>query len=353
MAATPSNNNVLAFVQRHHSEDEQWSPYSPADWRTYDTGRDGNSDSDTVMEDDDSPSTSESDSVAESAFSHNSAPHSIVTVPPQAASWTNLGFVPNDNSTTDFTLWCEFSSLLGCDVTFRGDDEARWIRHHLQHLGEEVPRRMVCWFCDDHPPFKWSANTKHGDPFSESKAVFEERMQHIRQHIFDDWQTIEAQRPDFHMVQHLYKHGRLDRNVYDAAMSYSELPAAYRLPEDMEDYRSGAIIENMENERRRYRKKHRMHGWDFEVRDPRARRAGRNPRIAIIQEHDDAGVEVLLKGRKAPISNDFASKSSRAYSSSYETDDEKVDGRYYRGTRRNPDGRRPAQPTGREAGKVI
>ncbi|KAK4102660.1 hypothetical protein N658DRAFT_495375 [Parathielavia hyrcaniae] len=120
-------------------------------------------------------------------------------------------------------LWCEFAWLKNCPETFSLDDEIGWIQHHKRHLRETYPQQLMCWFCD-HQPFV----TKHPNG---SLAKFEERMEHVRDHIFSDHRlTIQAMRRDLHMVRHLYDHGLLSTERYHAAMAYDETPAAFRFP---------------------------------------------------------------------------------------------------------------------------
>ena len=167
---------------------------------------------------------------------------------------------------SDGELWCEFSALKNCHATFRLDDEAGWIQHHVRHLEDNFPRQLMCWFCD-HVPFV--ANRQ-----AEALANFEERMQHIKEHIFGDHRlTSDDTRPDFHVVKHLYRHGLLDDAMYNRAMAYDETPAAYRLPgshssssasplgpqqapppQDMRQY-----YHELERERREHRQREREH----------------------------------------------------------------------------------------------
>ncbi|GAB1312959.1 hypothetical protein MFIFM68171_03169 [Madurella fahalii] len=121
-------------------------------------------------------------------------------------------------------LWCEFSELLNCPVTFRLDDERRWIAHHAEHLKDSYPQTLMCWFCD-HVPFV-AANS------NDTAANFEERMLHIREHIFSDRYPLTSRdvRPDFHVVKHLHRLRVISDAMYKHAMAYDETPRSYRLP---------------------------------------------------------------------------------------------------------------------------
>ncbi|KAK4107151.1 hypothetical protein N656DRAFT_720686 [Canariomyces notabilis] len=123
------------------------------------------------------------------------------------------------------SLWCEFSGLMNCPDTFRLDDERGWINHHVNHMGDTFPQQLWCWFCD-HVPFV-AAHPRDGF------ANFEQRMQHIREHILSDHRlTSDNMRPDFYVVEHLHRHGQLDDAMYNIAMVFDETPDAYRLQPD-------------------------------------------------------------------------------------------------------------------------
>ena len=152
-------------------------------------------------------------------------------------------------------LWCEFSKLKNCNATFAGDDIAGWIEHHTAHLRNKFPRRVVCWFCD-HIPFV--AESK-----ADRRANFEERMEHIREHINSDYMEVDNMRPDFFVVESLYKNGQIDQGTYQYAIAYTELPLSLRLPADDAMSRPAASsavqyqchdLEKEERHRRRQRK---------------------------------------------------------------------------------------------------
>lgn len=160
--------------------------------------------------------------------------------------------------TPDSGLWCEFHDLADCREVFQYNDEAGWIRHHREHLGDELPYRLMCWFCDD-----FVADCAGG-----RRANFERRMRHIGEHIRRDDQTLDGMRPDFFMVKHLHTLGLLSEEMYARAMDYSELPVSYQLPEEDPAYdsrsskygtKSQPHIHNQakEDRERKYRKKRR------------------------------------------------------------------------------------------------
>ncbi|KAK0732585.1 hypothetical protein B0T21DRAFT_384829 [Apiosordaria backusii] len=119
-------------------------------------------------------------------------------------------------------LWCEFSELKNCSVTFRLDDEASWIEHHVRHLRDKLPVQSNCWFCDD---FRFVAESP-----GELYPRFYDRMQHIYSHIYDDRMTSHDVRPDFHVVEHMYRQRLIPDQTYRIAMQFDELPPEYRIP---------------------------------------------------------------------------------------------------------------------------
>ncbi|KAK4181118.1 hypothetical protein QBC36DRAFT_129141 [Triangularia setosa] len=119
-------------------------------------------------------------------------------------------------------LWCEFSELKNCPATFRLDDEAGWIDHHVGHLREKFPFQSNCWFCDD---FRFVAESP-----DELYAKFYERMQHISSHISFNRMTSYDVRPDFHLVEHMHQHRLIPEQTYRIAMQFDELPPKYQIP---------------------------------------------------------------------------------------------------------------------------
>jgi hypothetical protein len=177
-------------------------------------------------------------------------------------------------------LWCEFSVLKGCNAEFALDDDFVWIAHHALHQQDKFPMQLVCWFCD-HVPFQ--ATRPH-----DSYANFEERMLHIRGHIVDDYATVEHQRPDFHMIGHLYRLGLLDKETYARVQEYTELPDAYRLtyPQPSEeplDPSDDWVTYDDRKERRQERRQERRRNHHEASRDPRQRQpAQRQPNRNLI-----------------------------------------------------------------------
>ncbi|KAI0437011.1 hypothetical protein F4803DRAFT_178211 [Xylaria telfairii] len=85
---------------------------------------------------------SDSDSTTSSYFSHESVT-SIASVSTKAP----------DKHTTEITtgrLPCEFVGYSACERTFAINDVDNWIEHIIsEHLQENLPKRVVCWFCNE------------------------------------------------------------------------------------------------------------------------------------------------------------------------------------------------------------
>jgi hypothetical protein len=242
----PDPNNIQEFLQDYSSysyDAEAWSPYTttntaatPRQTPTYDdesiTGSysyDAGYDQGTEYAASTTYSTTTYTTDQQSLFdgAHTEAASSMwhSTVPSRGTGHVafaqQFAAEPAPTYPPDFQLWCEFRDLNNCNVVFRGDDEAGWIRHHARHLKDQFPSKVICWFCD-HVPFVAQDRASR-------QANFELRMLHIREHISSDYFGAEATRPDFHVLKHMYKHGLVDKVRYESAMKYSELPPQLRL----------------------------------------------------------------------------------------------------------------------------
>ncbi|KAK0726688.1 hypothetical protein B0T21DRAFT_253082, partial [Apiosordaria backusii] len=119
-------------------------------------------------------------------------------------------------------LWCEFFELKKCPAAFQFNEEAAWIEHHVLHFEEALPHQSNCWFCDD---FRFVAKSP-----GELYPRFYDRMQHIYSHIYTDRMTIQNVRPDFHIIEHMYRKCLISNQTYRIAMAFDELPPEYRIP---------------------------------------------------------------------------------------------------------------------------
>jgi hypothetical protein len=255
-----TSDSVQQFLTQYHGGDsydtEAWSPLNPAAPRHVNTDPQSVASESTPTWDEETNYTYVSQSsrtrTARSAsiFSRYSTADqsSVAQSEAPASQWDGYEVAGGE----EFVLWCEFHQLNGCHATFRGDNEAAWIQHHIDHLGGRVPSSLVCWFCNE-PPFVAKQR-------EDRRANFVDRMQHIRQHISVNWTiTSEDMRPDFFMVKKMYRIGQIDRSTYERAMAYNEMPENLRPAADDEPpmtWRSGAVVDNGERERRH----HRRHG---------------------------------------------------------------------------------------------
>jgi hypothetical protein len=229
---------------------------------------------DTPSVDDDSVYTTSTVSThAPTIFSHRSAHTSSArsAQPPrmgpadinfmqtlQAQATADYGMLAQDQAAglapiqaDDHPLWCETRNLCGCRAEFSIADTDLWIEHHrVDHLRDRFPSQLVCWFCD-HVPFV-AAHKR--DRYSN----FVSRMQHIRQHIWDDYRVPDDMRPDYWMITHMRELGIISKTAYDTALGYSEVPGALRLPGGSSTYADpaeprasdGSHVHNLRRERR-------------------------------------------------------------------------------------------------------
>ncbi|CAJ2514243.1 Uu.00g023620.m01.CDS01 [Anthostomella pinea] len=117
-------------------------------------------------------------------------------------------------------LPCEFVGLASCDYSFDYDDTAVWIEHTIQvHLSDELPNKVLCWFCDE-----YSFDASHPDIEGNRRTNFYQRIRHIRDHFLNEGKTVEQIRPDFHMLEHLNRHGLITKAAYTKARRYCEVP---------------------------------------------------------------------------------------------------------------------------------
>ncbi|KAI1418109.1 hypothetical protein F5Y13DRAFT_35298 [Hypoxylon sp. FL1857] len=116
-----------------------------------------------------------------------------------------------------YALPCEFVGLGSCDVTYHYEDTEAWIEHIItDHLQDRLPSKAVCWFCDT-----YTFDAKSREARNDRRLNFHNRMEHIRQHITDG-KTAHDMRPDFHMVDHLYRHRLISQDTYNRVRRWHE-----------------------------------------------------------------------------------------------------------------------------------
>ncbi|KAI0806474.1 hypothetical protein GGR55DRAFT_208397 [Xylaria sp. FL0064] len=114
-------------------------------------------------------------------------------------------------------LPCEFVGYHNCDLVFRIDDVEHWIDHIVgEHLEGNLPRKVVCWFCDD---FIFDSK-QAGD----RATNFDNRMYHIREHFYYESKTVGDMRPDHYLNKHLRDNGLIDDQKYNSVRRWSEAP---------------------------------------------------------------------------------------------------------------------------------
>ncbi|KAI0552737.1 hypothetical protein F4679DRAFT_581245 [Xylaria curta] len=167
---------------------------------------------------------------------------------------TNLAGFAADN------LPCEFVGYGGCDQTFALDDVDRWIEHIVSvHLQDNLPKKVVCWFCDN-----WIFDYKNA---GDRRANFENRMWHIREHILEEGLTAHHMRPDHFLNEHLQKHRLVTDDAYHLVRRYAEVPQGpWILPHDGvppdwedRDSRGEYVVNDPIEEQRKHRKHQHQH----------------------------------------------------------------------------------------------
>ncbi|KAF4451354.1 hypothetical protein F53441_5620 [Fusarium austroafricanum] len=132
---------------------------------------------------------------------------SVYTEPPSVA------FPQSQPYVAPSPLVCEFIGFGECDEVF--SDEARWITHIAKdHLHYRFPSVCICWFCDR----KFKASSQ-----ADTEACYRKRMCHIAKHFRNGLSGMQM-RPDFFLLDHLYKYGLVDGDMYHKAQAYHEAP---------------------------------------------------------------------------------------------------------------------------------
>ncbi|PVH89348.1 hypothetical protein DL98DRAFT_99832 [Cadophora sp. DSE1049] len=123
---------------------------------------------------------------------------------------------PQSMSRIDYTynLPCEFAEINDCGIVFNPEQWAEWIRHEASHFVEiGPPQTSACIFCD-HDNFE----------------SWEDRMVHIGSHYHAN-ARLEHSRPDFFVIEQLYRGNMLTKREFDGYMDYTERPDCGNLVE--------------------------------------------------------------------------------------------------------------------------
>ncbi|KAI1428115.1 hypothetical protein F5Y12DRAFT_711430 [Xylaria sp. FL1777] len=117
----------------------------------------------------------------------------------------------------NLTLPCEFKGYDACEQVFDIDAVDDWIEHTVSdHLKGNIPSKCVCWFCDD----VVFCSDNDLDP----RTSFNRRMWHIREHILEGMNSELDMRPDYYLLDHVYRHKLISTDVYNVFRRYSEIP---------------------------------------------------------------------------------------------------------------------------------
>lgn len=129
-------------------------------------------------------------------------------------------FLPQAPFDHGYDLPCE-QKYTGCRIRFSPEYFESWIDHSISHMGDRLPTRTVCTFCDKE--FDCSVNQE------QPIVNWRERMAHIGEHFYENRQLnrereTEHSRPDFHVLDHMKRAGLLSDEDYDDAIAYTERP---------------------------------------------------------------------------------------------------------------------------------
>lgn len=153
------------------------------------------------------------------AFTTTTAPSLTGTLPLhiQAAQTHVLPLTP---ILDPYVLVCE-CAFAGCEIPFYAENYEDWIAHSLTHFGMAgPPPKSICTICDD-------------ERFQFDRTQWRDRMLHIRDHFVRD-ATVTFQpilRPDFFVIEYMYKIGMLSPQDFDKAMEYTEAPRYTKPPQ--------------------------------------------------------------------------------------------------------------------------
>ncbi|KAK7948226.1 uncharacterized protein PG986_009112 [Apiospora aurea] len=153
-------------------------------------------------------------------------------------------------------LPCEYARLGLCNETFGPEETDFWEWHvGTQHLQDNLPPHCICWFCDQ----EFSARNHNVD----ERENFRFRLEHIRDHIIQERLAAQDMRPDYFLLEHMYRNGLLEKVHYQLECSYTEGPTAsgiveynYTPPERRraKELESRVYHDNDKEERRRRRR---------------------------------------------------------------------------------------------------
>ncbi|KAA8565183.1 hypothetical protein MFRU_008g00430 [Monilinia fructicola] len=150
--------------------------------------------------------------------------------------------IPHMN--TAIVLPCEFVSI-SCGLTFHPDEFENWLEHTLSHFSNlPPPSKCLCLFCDE--DFEDNNDPRHN---------WRQRMAHSREHLLDGETNI---RPDFLVLDYMWKNGLMTNEDYALAEQYTERPAVpglvrkgFETPEEkLKREKESKVLHNLQKEER-------------------------------------------------------------------------------------------------------
>ncbi|RYO92722.1 hypothetical protein DL766_003452 [Monosporascus sp. MC13-8B] len=154
-------------------------------------------------------------SVASDGYEHSyvstrsEASTSLTSVPTVASEY---GLALGQNAATGPYLPCDFVGWGSCNEIFDVDNLHDWFEHVEEyHLGDNFPRKVMCWFCPK--TFKVSKSASK----DERRINFWNRLQHIQKHIKGGAKDENDIRVDFDYAEHLYSAKLITEEVYRLA----------------------------------------------------------------------------------------------------------------------------------------
>jgi hypothetical protein len=199
-----------------------------------------------------------------------------VSSPPRSTAPTiNSVFVAHATNDAPYNpecvLPCEYAPLGLCNETFQPGEFEVWEDHIVrQHLRYQIPDRCICWFCDQ----EFSSEEHNVDV----RYNFFRRLEHIREHIIHDVRSVRHMRPDYFLLEHMYRNSLLPEAHYQQECERSEGPSTagivkhnFKPPERQreEELSLRVIHDNRKEEHLRRRERHERRGQRQQRPGPR------------------------------------------------------------------------------------
>lgn len=109
-----------------------------------------------------------------------------------------------------FDLPCDY---IECKESFHAAELEPWIEHSISHFYGKLPAKAICPFCDD---------AVSNDKF-DLESNWRSRMYHIFEHL-QSFVAPENQRPDYFLLDHMWKKGLLNNESYRYLTRFTERP---------------------------------------------------------------------------------------------------------------------------------